>query len=171
MIDVRPAVRSDASALARLAERTFREAFAADNIAAHLDLHCERSYGPQQQLREIEDPNLVTLLAESDGELVAFAQLRPRAPKAGVPETAAELARLYVAQRWHGQGVAHELMAQVLQAASASGAQQLWLGVWEQNGRAQAFYRKLGFRECGEHTFMVGTDPQRDLIMVKALVT
>jgi ribosomal protein S18 acetylase RimI-like enzyme len=169
MIDVRPAVRSDASALARLAERTFREAYAADNIAATLDLHCERSYGPEQQLREIEDPNLVTLLVESDGELVAFAQLRPRAPKAGVPEAAAELARLYVAQPWHGRGVAQELMTQVLQAASARGARHLWLGVWEKNGRAQAFYRKSGFSEYGEHICMVGDDPQRDLIMVRSL--
>lgn len=171
MIRIRPAARGDAAALARLAERTFRDAFAADTIAAHLDLHCERSYGPQQQLREIEDPNLVTLLAETESGLVAFAQLRPRAPKAGVPAAAAELARLYVAQRWHGQGVARDLLVQVLAVASASGAAHLWLGVWEHNGRAQAFYRKHGFRECGEHTFMVGTDPQRDLIMVKALAT
>jgi ribosomal protein S18 acetylase RimI-like enzyme len=166
---IRLAVQDDAPMLARLAERTFREAFAADNSAAQLDLHCERSYGPRQQLREIEDPNLVTLLAEGDGDLVGFAQLRQRAPTHGVPGIAAELARLYVAQPWHGQGIAQGLMAYVLEAALASGAAQLWLGVWERNGRAQAFYRKFGFRECGEHIFMVGTDPQRDLIMVRSL--
>lgn len=156
---IRSAVCDDAPALAQLAESTFRETFAADNDAEQLDQHCAGTYSAQQQLREIEDPDLVTRLAEEGDELIAFAQLRLRAPKHCVPEGSAELARLYVSRPWHGRGVAQDLMAQALQAASTSGAAQLWLGVWERNGRAQAFYRKLGFRECGEHIFMVGDDP------------
>jgi len=39
--------------------------------------------------------------------------------------------------------------------------------VWERNWRAQAFYRKFGFIEAGDHVFMLGTDAQRDIILVR----
>jgi len=44
----------------------------------------------------------------------------------------------------------------------------VWLGVWEHNPRAIAFYRKWGFEAVGEHVFVVGTDPQRDLVMTRS---
>ena len=41
----------------------------------------------------------------------------------------------------------------------------LWLGVWERNPRAQAFYRKSGFADVGSQVFLVGTDAQTDRVM------
>ena len=43
------------------------------------------------------------------------------------------------------------------------------LGVWEKNARAISFYKKFGFEELGEHIFLLGNDPQRDIIMNKVL--
>jgi ribosomal protein S18 acetylase RimI-like enzyme len=45
----------------------------------------------------------------------------------------------------------------------------LWLGVWERNPRAISFYKKWGFVEEGDHTFALGGDPQRDIVMVRAV--
>jgi diamine N-acetyltransferase len=42
----------------------------------------------------------------------------------------------------------------------------LWLGVWERNPRAIAFYAKSGFSEVGIHDFLVGTDRQTDRVLV-----
>ena len=50
--------------------------------------------------------------------------------------------------------------------ARARGARELWLGVWERNARAQAFYRKHGFRKVGTQIFVVGSDPQTDDVML-----
>jgi len=80
-----------------------------------------------------------------------------------------ELKRLYVARAWHGHGVAQALMDAALTAARAHGAQTLWLGVWERNARAAAFYRKYGFTRVGEHTFVLGTDPQTDWVLARPL--
>ncbi len=49
------------------------------------------------------------------------------------------------------------------------GAKTLWLGVWERNDRAHAFYEKCGFADVGEHIFLFGTDPQTDRVMVTTL--
>jgi len=51
-----------------------------------------------------------------------------------------------------------------------SGSDVAWLGVWERNPKAIAFYRKFAFQEVGEHVFQLGNDAQRDLVMVRTLV-
>jgi ribosomal protein S18 acetylase RimI-like enzyme len=61
--------------------------------------------------------------------------------------------------------VAQQLMTAAIAAARGRGAVSLWLGVWERNPRAQAFYKKSGFRDVGTHTFYVGTDAQTDRVM------
>jgi len=76
---------------------------------------------------------------------------------------------LYVAAAWHGRGVARALMAAAAAEAERRGAQTLWLGVWERNARAQAFYRKWNFRDVGEHIFQLGADRQRDILMERSL--
>lgn len=43
----------------------------------------------------------------------------------------------------------------------------LWLAVWEKNPRAIAFYEKNGFRAVGDQPFQVGSDTQRDIVMVR----
>jgi ribosomal protein S18 acetylase RimI-like enzyme len=45
----------------------------------------------------------------------------------------------------------------------------VWLGVWEHNPRAIAFYKKYGFISVGEHPFPLGGDLQRDIVMAKPL--
>ena len=60
-------------------------------------------------------------------------------------------------------------MDAVLEAARARGAEILWLGVWERNPRAAAFYRKYGFERIGEQTFILGADRQTDWIFVRSL--
>ena len=80
-----------------------------------------------------------------------------------------ELKRLYVAAAWHGRGVAQALMDAALMAARTCGARTLWLGVWERNPRAAAFYAKHGFRRVGEHTFVLGEDVQTDWLLARPL--
>ena len=165
-MEIRAAVESDASALARLAEETFRATFAASNPAENMQRHCESSYGESIQLAEIRDPNLETWLAEDGGRLVAYAQLRRGAvPAAVVAQRPVEILRFYVRAEAHGKGVAQVLMTHALGRATQCGADVVWLGVWEHNPRAIAFYRKWGFEVVGEHVFMMGDDPQRDLLM------
>jgi GNAT superfamily N-acetyltransferase len=157
----------DAAALATLAEQTFRDAFGVVNTPENMNLHCAMSFSPSIQAREISDPQMVSILADSQGQFVGFAQLRLHHGSAIVPsKRASEIRRMYVARDWHGKGLAHGLMKQVLKIAAQEGSDSVWLGVWEKNPRAMAFYRKFGFRAVGEHTFALGQDLQRDVIMV-----
>jgi diamine N-acetyltransferase len=166
---IRTATPADAAALAAFAERTFREAFAADNNAADMDVYCLQAFSEATQRAELADPVIETLLVhEHDGALVAYAQLRqsPVPPEVTGPAPI-ELVRFYVDRTRHGSGVALRLMSEVVNAARARGAGTLWLGAWEKNFRAVAFYRKVGFVDVGAHDFMLGTDRQTDRLMAR----
>lgn len=161
-------VPADAAALAELAERTFHDAFAADNRPEDIAQHAARAYGSLQQGRELADANIVTLLARKGDELAGYAQLRSGPVPSCVEGNAPiELWRFYVDQRWHGQGIAQSLMSRVDEEAYRVGARTLWLGVWERNERAKAFYRKCGFVDVGTKVFILGTDAQTDRIMAR----
>ena len=126
---------------------------------------CE-GFGPEIQQREIGERGLVTTIAEADGRMVGFTQLRLLSTHARVvAKRPAELNRIYVVAEWQGRGVAGHLMQDALEAAARAGCDSLWLGVWEHNPKAMAFYRKFGLEIVGTHAFMLGEDRQRDLVM------
>jgi len=169
---IRQALPADAKDLAVLAERTFRDTFEAMNTAEDMALHCRITYGEAQQHAEITYPGMCTLVCEEAGQLIAYAQLRwDHIPACVVAKHAGEIQRLYVDRPWHGKGIAHELMAACLDEMKARSCDVVWLGVWEKNWRAQAFYRKFGFTEVGDHVFRLGSDPQRDIILVRPVGT
>lgn len=168
MIQLQDAVEGDAARLAEFGARTFHDAFAADNTVEDMRQHLESAFSPGLQLAEIRDPGIDTLIAtDESGSWVGFAQLRADKVTDGVPaQGSIELWRFYVDRLWHGQGVAARLMDAAKQRARRRGATLLWLGVWERNARAQAFYRKHGFSKVGRQVFVVGSDPQTDDVLL-----
>ena len=58
-------------------------------------------------------------------------------------------------------------MSEVHEAAKELGGRNLWLGVWERNARAIAFYSKMGFTKVGNHSFYVGSDRTDDVMVVE----
>lgn len=135
-----------------------------------MELHCRLSYSEAAQVREIASADMETLLAVEGHYMVGYAQLRWAGAPECVPARApGEIRRLYVVQEWHGRGVAQALMRACLAAAEARGTDAVWLGVWERNPRAIAFYRKFGFSAMGEHVFTLGRDFQRDIVMVRTV--
>lgn len=165
-IALRRAALGDAPSLSVLAERTFRDAFGARNSPEDMDVHCARHFSPDIQAREIADKGIVTMLALEDRQFVGFTQMTLNKPQPHVVgEHPAELNRIYVVAQQQGKGVAQALMQQAVADAKAAGADVLWLGVWEHNPKAMAFYRKFGFEIVGSHPFMLGHERQRDLVM------
>ncbi len=167
---IRRAVPADAIRLAEFGARAFSETFGAENSAEDMAVHLARTYGPLLQSAEIDDPNMTTIIAESGGDLVGYAQLRVGpAPEVVVGSTPIELLRFYVDRSWHGRGLASTLMVTVDQEASRRGATVIWLCVWERNERAKAFYRKCGYMDVGSKVFMLGTDRQIDRVFSRAV--
>lgn len=165
-----PVGQADAARLAELGARTFRQTFEAHNTAEDLGAFLAETYGEDILRAELADRATTVVFAEVDGVAVGYAHLRPGPPEPCVTgDRPLELARIYVDRAHHGSGVARALMDWAIAEAARQGARTLWLGVWEHNARAQAFYRKFGFTEVGEHPFRVGREVQRDLILARPL--
>ncbi|MBO9577147.1 MAG: GNAT family N-acetyltransferase [Microbacteriaceae bacterium] len=82
---------------------------------------------------------------------------------------ATELSKCYVRAEAHGGGTAHVLMTASIGAARARGARVIWLGVNNENERAQRFYGKHGFERIGEKRFKVGDRYEHDDVLARAL--
>lgn len=165
---IRKANASDAQKLSVLAEKTFRDTFGAVNTVEDMELHCQSNYSEAIQASEISNPNMITLLAEEAGRFVGFAQLCwGSAPKCVSGKSPGEIQRLYVINDWHGKGIAQELMQACIEQLKKCGSDVVWLGVWERNPKAITFYKKFGFVEVGDHVFLLGSDPQRDIVMAR----
>ena len=80
---------------------------------------------------------------------------------------AAELSKMYLLPDYHGAGVSTALMARTLATAKEWGVRCVWLGVNQENQRAQRFYAKNGFTINGTRTFQVGARRENDYVMVR----
>ena len=167
---IRAGRASDAAAFAAFAARTFAETFGADNRPDDMQAHLSNAFGLRQQTHELLNPNMITLLAHQGEVLMAFAQVQRKDPPPCVAAPRPiELHRFYVDRPAHGKGIAQQLMSAVHDAARSFDGTHLWLGVWERNSRAIAFYKKAGFTDCGSTVFHVGVDPQTDRVMIARL--
>jgi diamine N-acetyltransferase len=165
-VTVRQASLDDAALLAELGARTFYDTFAADNTAEDMRAYLANAFGPKQQTSELVDPHCVFLIAEKDGVAIGYAMLRSHAaPDCITGVRTVELVRLYVSEDYIGSGVGAGLMQACINEAVVNGFDTLWLGVWENNHRAQTFYSKWNFQTVGTHVFQLGADEQTDYLM------
>ena len=167
---IRRGMPADADALCVFAARTFTDTYGRHNRPEDLRMHLTTSYGLLQQMRELSDPDVATLLACCGEQLAGFAQVRRGpAPACVTGEAPVELHRFYVDAVWHGRGVGQLLLAHARDAAIAFGGATFWLKVWERNPRAIAFYAKESFVDVGTADFFVGSDRQSDRVLAMAL--
>jgi GNAT superfamily N-acetyltransferase len=169
---IRNAVVADADALTVFATAVFRDTYGAVTAVRDMDAYVAECFHRAAQEREIADATAHTLPAMVDGEIAGFAQCRcGPAPEClaerGMPSTLAlQIQRFYVGTRWHGRGVAQELMAACVQLAGTYDA-PVWLGVYAENARAIRFYAKSGFRPAGTTTFTLGAETHVDALMAR----
>lgn len=160
----------DAAELADFAARTFKETFLEDNDPEDMQAHLDANYGSEQQAAELADDDVITILVRADMVLLGYAQVRRKAPPSCVTQTdPVELHRFYLDYSVHGTGLAARLMQEVFSASKELAGRHLWLGVWERNPRAIAFYKKCGFSDVGSQIYRVGSDDQIDRILVTDL--
>ena len=166
---------ADVEELADVAARTFPLAcppsVRPDNIVAFIDENLS-----QDRFTEyLADPNRVVLTAREDGRMVGYVMLirgvidDHDVQRAVTLRPAVELSKMYVLPDSHGAGVSATLMAAALKRAVELDAKCVWLGVNQENQRAQRFYAKHGFSISGTKTFRLGAGIENDYVMVRPL--
>ncbi len=169
-MEIRLATPADAAAVAALAARLFYQSYSDSHQINDLDQYVSEHFPELQVQAELAKPTSAWFVVHDAMELVGYAELRSRETP---PETgdrpALELGRFYLDARWHGQGLARQLLDAVIDQAGHRGAEVLWLVVWAQNERAKAFYRKHGFRKVGTAPYKIGGKIYDDDLMLLTL--
>ncbi len=164
--------------LAALSGRLFREAFAAENTPEDMRAYLAEHFTEAALQRVLVDPACHVLVLEDGATPVGWALLlsgrsAPREASVAGPDTSpgseVEIRRFYVDARLHGGDAGPALLASTLARVRELGAAAVWLAVWEHNRRAQAFYRKHGFRRVGTQAFRLGSDTQTDDVLLRPL--
>ncbi len=172
---VRPAHSADVPVLAAVAAATFELACPPSMTRERVDAFVDEVLSPGRFADYVADAGRHVLLAEREGAAVGYAMLVAGDPldsdvRASIRlRPTVELSKIYVLPEAHGTGAAALLMARALDWASDVGAAGVWLGVNQQNERAQRFYRKSGFERVGTKRFLVGGVHEDDYVMERAL--
>ena len=167
MMQLRRALPDEALKLAQLCERTFRTTYSEHNTVEDMNSYVAKCFTPAALREEILDPKRRVIVAEIGPELIGYYILAEGAPPSDVdvPSPAIELTRLYLDTKYHGSRMGHYMMQHAMNLARTEDFKTIWLGVWEKNERAIAFYKKWLYKQVGEHVFQLGSDAQRDLIL------
>lgn len=171
-IHIRRCTEQDAATLATLARDSFVETFAHLYSPEDLSRFLSETYYEARQRAELTDPHTSHFIAEVDGTAVGFAKMGAfKLPVDYTPENALELHRLYILAPYQRLGLGRLLMQEVLLEAERLKASELYLGVWENNHKAQRFYAGFGFEKIGEHSFVVGKTIDREYTLKRRMDT
>lgn len=150
--------------------RTFTRAFAHLNDPQNFQQYIDDAFSLEQLKREVNSPGSDFFIIKDGQEAIGYmktnagkAQTEPRS------DDWMEIERIYVDHRYQGKGLGMRLMAEAEELARSSGKKGLWLGVWDQNKGALGFYEGMNFTIAGTHLFLLGNEPQTDLILEKIL--
>lgn len=163
---IKPVSLDQLDALQRISVNTFVASYGHLNKPDNLQLHLDRNLNLEQLSAEVLHPDMMFFFGFVHDQLAAYSKLN-----VGQGQTEdygpdfLEIERIYVLEHYHGNGYGRLLIEHAISQARALNKSSVWLGVWQKNPKAIAFYKHLGFKKTGTHTFTVGGDPQTDWVM------
>lgn len=167
---LRYATIDDAALIADISQQTFYDTFAADNTPEDMAKFMNEQFTKGRLMLEVGTSDNIFLLAYNDEKVAGYVKIREGKKLPALDGKASmEIARLYVVKDFIGTGVGKLLMQAAINVAQEKNKEVVWLGVWEHNRRAIAFYTSWGFEKFGECDFLLGNDLQHDWLMKKDL--
>jgi diamine N-acetyltransferase len=171
---IRLCIPDDAPRVAVVAARLFTQAYGATHPEPELSRYLARSFNAGFFACELTDAGVRVLIVEAmDGTLLGYAHMRATTgvrPDGVEGSHPVEIVRFYIDAQFHGAGLAQALMAACEAEARAMGGDVLWLDVWQEAPRPQAFYRRSGFAIVGTTTFAFGDRLDADYVMARPLL-
>ena len=149
----------------QISKTTFTDTYAGGNTQENMHAYLEAHFSLAQLKKEISNPESFFYFARHKTQVVGYLKLNMGQAQSETQKAAVEIERIYVLKNFQGQHIGKTLFQKALAIAQKKQLQFVWLGVWENNPRAIAFYTTLGFIPYDKHLFKLGDDLQTDIIM------
>ena len=160
----------DVDLLQQISIETFTDTFGKDNSPEHLAAYLRQAYAPEKLTEELKEKETDFLLVSIDQEPAGYLKLNIGTSQSEEMDNHfLEIERIYVRKKFKHQGIGTFLLDTAIEKAKEKQKKAIWLGVWEHNDAARAFYRKRGFTKYSEQVFYMGDDAQTDYLFIKQL--
>ncbi|MBY0156884.1 GNAT family N-acetyltransferase [Cytobacillus oceanisediminis] len=169
-INIKKCTLEDLSRLQEISYETFNETFKEQNSPENMEAYLEKAFNRKQLETELSQRSSQFYFVEIDGETAGYLKVNTdEAQTEEMGDEALEIERIYIRSPFQKQGLGKYLFNKALEVAMEQNKKKIWLGVWEKNEKAIAFYKKMGFVQTGAHSFYMGDEEQTDFIMAKIL--
>ncbi|MDM5357034.1 GNAT family N-acetyltransferase [Peribacillus sp. RS7] len=169
-LNIKKCTLEDSRKLQLISYETFNETFKHQNSPENMNAYLERAFNLKQLENELSNISSQFYFVYFNNEVAGY--LKVNTDDAQSEEMGAEsleIERVYIKKKFQKHGLGKYLLNKAIEIAMDRNKKKIWLGVWEKNENAIAFYKKLGFVQTGAHSFYMGDEEQMDLIMTKTL--
>ncbi|GAB2480634.1 spermidine/spermine N(1)-acetyltransferase [Alkalibacterium psychrotolerans] len=145
---------------------TFKDTFEKDNTEQDMADYLSTACSKEKLKAELENDNAFFYFLYFEDELAGYMKLNLKeAQTENIAPAGLEIERIYIRKDYKRKGLGSIMLDKAFEMAEKQDCTSVWLGVWEHNEPAKAFYRTKGFEKVGTHSFYMGEDKQLDWIM------
>lgn len=170
-VEIKKCNIEDLQTLQEISKETFYDAFKDQNSTENMKAYLESAFSLNQLKKELTNISSQFFFVIFHNEIVGYLKLNTGdAQSEKMGDESLEIERIYLKGKVQKNGLGKLLINKAIDIAIESNKKKIWLGVWEKNENAIAFYQKMGFVQTGTHSFYMGDEEQLDFIMTKALI-
>ncbi|CAG7658985.1 Spermidine/spermine N(1)-acetyltransferase [Paenibacillus allorhizosphaerae] len=170
-IDIKKCTLEDSRKLLEISYETFYETFKDQNSPENMNTYLERAFNLKQLEKELSNHFSQFFFVYFDNEVAGYLKVNTNdAQSEEMGDESLEIERIYIKSKFQKHGLGKYLLNKAIEIAMERDKKKIWLGVWEKNENAIAFYQKMGFVQTGAHSFYMGDEEQIDFIMTKTLI-
>lgn len=161
---------NDLSILQKISYDTFYETYNEHNTPENMQTYIEKAFNLEQLSSELNNPSSQFYFAYFNDDLAGYLKMNTDdAQSERMGDDALEIQRIYIKREFQRHGLGKYLVHYAKEIGIKNNKKKIWLGVWEHNANAIAFYEKMGFVQTGKFSFYLGDEEQTDFIMTKTL--
>ncbi|MFJ7727536.1 GNAT family N-acetyltransferase [Neobacillus sp. NPDC097160] len=161
----------DSRKLQEISYETFNDTFRHQNSPENMNAYLERAFNLEQLEKELSNISSQFFFVYFNHEVAGYLKVNTNdAQTEEMGDESLEIERIYIKNKFQKHGLGKYLLNKAMEIAMDRNKMKIWLGVWEKNENAIAFYKKMGFVQTGAHSFYMGDEEQIDFIMTKTLI-
>jgi Acetyltransferases len=156
--------------LQMISAETYKETFAGITSVETMNIYLQEAFNNNKLTEELNNSGSEFYFLYSENNIAGYLKINcaPAQTDINAPDSL-EIERIYVRKKYKRMGLGKTLVNFALKRAFEMNKNYVWLGVWEKNINAIAFYNKMGFVKNGTHIFKMGNEEQSDFIFKKIL--
>jgi diamine N-acetyltransferase len=136
-----------------------------------MNAYSERAFNIKQLEKELSNISSQFFFVYFNNEVAGYLKVNTDDDQSEeMGDESLEIERIYIKNEFQKHGLGKYLLNKAMEIAMECNKKKIWLGVWEKNENAIAFYKKMGFVQIGAHSFYMGDEEQIDFIMTKTLI-